>query len=1058
MFLCLLVLVAGAAPVARAADYSWRSVAIGGGGFVSGVIYHPTAADLVYARTDVGGAYRWDAAAAAWIPLNDDLGRDDAQLTGVVSLAVDPSDPERLYLACGQYLPSWGRLGAILRSNDRGATWQRTELTVRLGGNADGRSTGERLVVDPHDGRVLWLGTNQDGLWRSADRGVTWTRMAGLSATQLTLVELDQRGSGATPTTVWVGAVGAGSPLYRSTDNGATWTAIPGLPTGFVPHHAAFDYRDAAGVRLYVAGGDGLGPNGVNTGSVWKLDPATGTAVQLPVPTGQGGFGGVSVDPQRGGVVLVSTIDRWWPGDEVFRTTDGGATWKPLLAGATFTRTAGPWTTASTPHWTGDVDIDPHHPDRAMFITGYGVWATDNLSAADTGGVVTWDFRDRGLDETVPLEVISPAAGAPLIAAYGDIGVFRHLDLNQAPGAAERASPGTGTAPSVAVAGAAPLVLARTHYEGNRGSYSLDGGVTWTGFAAAPAPALANGPGRITVTADGARFVWMPTNAGVYVSTDRGTTWTAAAGAPTGSFKPVADAVSGDHVYVYDPNAGRVAVSTNGGATFAPSPAVVPAGGGELKAAPGHAGHVWLPGGSGGLYRSTNYGASFTAVGGFTAAWRMGLGRAADGADYPALYVWGRRGAVDGLWRSADTAASWTRINDDAHQFGWLNDVSGDARVWGRVYLATGGRGVVVGELAEGLPPYGWTVFTPGAAGTYAPPVDAPGELGPWSLTGVLPGWATLDPVTGQLSGVSTDEPGTTRQFTLRAGATGATMQVNLLTARAGHDAGLANLAARSPVQDTQSPLVTGFVIYGEAVRPILLRGAGPALGQFGLDGFLAKPELVLRQGQQVLARNAAWSSGTESAATLRGVMQRVGAFAWIDGSRDTALLQPLPGGIYTAEIDGLEGASGVALVEAYDASNPVSASLANLSVRARAGTGADILIGGLTINGGGGVRLLVRAVGPGLDDFGLTDTLDDPVLRVMRGSNELARNDNWSARPSEARAARAAAQVAGAFPLGEGSGDAALVIELVEGGYTLQVAGADDGTGVALLEIYVLP
>ncbi len=701
--------------VVRTDYYAWRSVPIGGGGFVSGVVFHPTEPDLFYARTDVGGAYRWHAGEKIWIPLNDDLGRDDSQLTGVVSLALDPNDPDRVYLACGQYLPSWGRLGAILRSDDRGATWRRTEMPIRFGGNADGRSTGERLVVHPHDGRVLWLGTHQDGLWRSNDRGATWSRVEAFAPDQVTLVAIDRRGGGDAAATVWVGTADGAQRLWRSTDGGESWQGVSGLPTDYVPHHADFDYRDPAGVRLYVAGGNGLGPNGVSNGSVWKVDAETATPSRLAPPGGKGGFAGVSVDQTRAGVLLVSTLNRWDPGDEIFRSTDAGATWRPLLADATFERSAGPWSVASTPHWTGDVDIDPTNPDRAIFVTGYGLWATENLTAADSGGKLAWTFLNRGLDETVPLEVVSAFSGAPLVAAYGDIGVFRHRNLDVAPGPEDRASPHMGTAPSVAVAALAPEVRARTHYGATRGSYSLDGGDSWTDFANAPPEAATGNPGRLAVTADGGRFIWIPGVAGAYVSADRGASWTAATGAPRGSFRPAADAVDANHVYIYDGYAGRLAVSADGGASYTlgatrlPSTRL-PAGGGEARAVPGRAGHVWVSAGAGGLYSSDNYGETFARVGGLDEAWRAGFGAPLAPGDHPAVYVWGRRGRTEGIWRSGDAGATWVRINDDARQFGWINDLTGDWQTPGRVYLATSGRGVVVGEAT-----------TTGAAGTAAP-------------------------------------------------------------------------------------------------------------------------------------------------------------------------------------------------------------------------------------------------------------------------------------------------------------------------------------------------
>lgn len=91
--------------------YRWRQVAIGGTGFVTGVLFHPSVRGLAYARTDIGGAYRWDDRSARWIPLNDDLGWDDWNLLGVEAMAVDPAHPDRVYLALGTYAQSWAATG-----------------------------------------------------------------------------------------------------------------------------------------------------------------------------------------------------------------------------------------------------------------------------------------------------------------------------------------------------------------------------------------------------------------------------------------------------------------------------------------------------------------------------------------------------------------------------------------------------------------------------------------------------------------------------------------------------------------------------------------------------------------------------------------------------------------------------------------------------------------------------------------------------------------------------------------------------------------------------------
>ena len=113
------------AEAAVAADpYTWKNVRIDGGGFVPGIVFSRAERNLIYARTDIGGAYRWDQAGQRWIPLLDWVGRDRWGYNGVVSIAADPVDANRVYAAVGMYTNSWDpNNGAVLRSSDRGATW-----------------------------------------------------------------------------------------------------------------------------------------------------------------------------------------------------------------------------------------------------------------------------------------------------------------------------------------------------------------------------------------------------------------------------------------------------------------------------------------------------------------------------------------------------------------------------------------------------------------------------------------------------------------------------------------------------------------------------------------------------------------------------------------------------------------------------------------------------------------------------------------------------------------------------------------------------------------------
>ena len=697
--------------VAQSAAYAWRSVPIKGGGFVSGIITHPTQQNLIYARTDVGGVFRWNEATNVWIPITDWIGRNNSQFMGVESVAIDPSDPSRLYVAVGQYTQSWANTAAVLRSSDQGGHWQTTNLPFKLGGNEDGRGNGERLVVDPNSNNILYLATRNTGLWKSIDFGATWNQVGSFPVAStangvgLVFVQfLKSSGSAGNPTqTIFVGVSQSGNNLYSSTNGGATWNVVAGRPTSLMPHHAALEANGA----MYLTFGDGPGPNGVNSGAVWRYNTGDSSWNNITPPTGQGGFAGVSIDPQHSGTLVVTTVDRWFPRDVLYRSTDSGATWMAIFgaspASSSWDYSSAPWSFSPTPHWIADVEIDPGNPNRVWFVTGYGVFASTNIMSSATGGITNWVFRDTGLEETVVLAIASPPSGALLLSALGDIGGFRHDDLDAAPPVANYFTNRT-TNTSIDFAELAPNIIARAHSGNARGSYSLDGGITWTDFSSRPAAATQIGPNGIAVSADGQTFVWLPKGGGTYYSTDHGATWPASTGGPTdpNSFEtmwPVADRVNSAKFYFYHVTQGRVYVSTDSGHTFSQT-VQLPADGGTLRAAPGFEGHLWQPTSSG-LYRSTDSAANFSRVNSVQEAYQIGFGKAATGQNYPAIYIWGRVNNVTGIFRSDDTAATWVRINDDQTQFGWIGHVAGDPNVYGRVYLGTGGRGIIVGEISN---------------------------------------------------------------------------------------------------------------------------------------------------------------------------------------------------------------------------------------------------------------------------------------------------------------------------------------------------------------------
>ncbi|AKC87593.1 cellulase [Pseudoxanthomonas suwonensis] len=714
-----------ASAASKAEPYVWRNVAIGGGGFVTGLVLHPSERGLAYARTDVGGAYRWDAAARRWIPLTDGLGHADANLTGIESVALDPLDPQRVYLAAGTYTHERAGNGAILRSADRGASFQRADLPFKLGGNELGRGNGERLAVDSNDGRVLLLGSRAHGLWRSEDYGARWKRVDGFPALAtsesaaasnwrrqaigIVAVAFDPASGrpGAPTPVVYAGVSSRDGGLFRSDDAGRTWNPVPGQPTGLRPNHLV---RDARG-DLLVSYGDEPGPDRMNDGAVWRFSPASGAwtditpAPQSTDPSGDGfGWGAVAVDARDPDVIVATTFNRWTPGDDVYRSTDGGRSWTPVFARSEFDHAASPWTAQARPHWLADIEIDPHEPDRVLFVTGYGLWASRDMTALDRGGRVHWTFETAGLEETVPLDLVSPPQGALLVSGLGDIDGFRHDDLQRTT-VQFAAPPRYSNTESLDYAGRQPQLLVRSGHLHHadpavvRAAWSRDGGASWTAFATEPGDG--KGAGRIAIAADGGRVIWHTREGSHWLTDDFGGRWQKVRGLPA-SAVVAADRVTPALWYGFDPVSGDLFVSGDGGVAFEQVDAGVGAIGdwfrGELLPAPDASGVVYFAASWKGLLRWG--GGRLVRLGGVDNAYAAGLGAPKPGRDAPTLFVFGEVGGVTGLYRSDDDGKRWVRIDDPQHRFGSVRMLTGDARVPGRVYLATGGRGIVYGEPA----------------------------------------------------------------------------------------------------------------------------------------------------------------------------------------------------------------------------------------------------------------------------------------------------------------------------------------------------------------------
>ncbi len=688
---------------AQTNSYIWKSVIDGGGGFVTGIVYSQTAQNLVYARTDIGGAYRWSDSANAWIPLTDMMTRNNSDFMGILSIALDPNDTNRIYMQCGKYTQSWAGTGAVLASTDKGASWTIDSLSVKVGGNEDGRGAGERLQVDPNADSILFMGTTVNGLWMSTDYAAHWSKVSSFVPTNLNFVLFDKSsGTAGTATQrVFAGVVNtAGQSLYETTDGGITWNVVAGQPTGVMAIRAVI-----ADSLLYTTFANYQGPNSATAGSVWKYNTSNGVWTNISPSSGSYGFSGISLYPKNPNILVVSTLDRWSPMDEVYLTTNGGSTWQGRLVGATLDHSLAPYTSTVNPHWLASVAMDPFDSSKAMFGTGFGIWACDNLFASTP----TWYFKDQNLEETVPMQIISPPF-TNVMSAMGDYDGFRNDSLDVSPPRG-RYNPPKGTTLSIAFAADVPSKIVKAFNASPFGSYSTDGGNTWRDFrgsrgASFPSGTTAGGTWSIAISADGRNLVWAPNGATMSYSTDNGMTWTKCAGGiqSTPTMTPVADGVNPNIFYAYIAYYGELWRSTDGGRTFGKALSGISGVGSwdQLAAVPGHEGDLWICGDAAGLYHYLiNSGTGPTQVSSVSAAYLMGFGKSATRGGYPAIYLWGTVGGQLGIFQSTDSGSTWARINDDNHQFGYLHQIAGDPRVYGRCYISAEGRGVSYGEPAN---------------------------------------------------------------------------------------------------------------------------------------------------------------------------------------------------------------------------------------------------------------------------------------------------------------------------------------------------------------------
>ena len=736
----------GAAPAPESAayfeagsSYEWRRLPLGAGGWVTGLVIQASTGAM-YARTDVGGAYRYDAAKRVWEQMLLASTVPGASATrdeyAVESIAVSPADARVVLVAVGgDENPGVGKAppttGRVLRSADGGRTWTAASTTFFVSGNEAHRQLSERLAFDPADPQHVLFGTRRQGLWESTDGGADFRQ---ISTAQLPVgvpnrPEQDHGGVSfvsfdtSTPTRAYAGVAGEG--VYRSDDRGRTWRRIATVAGGA---QVPFEGTVTAG-RLLVA---------INTiegdlaGALRRYDPTTDAFTDITPPARASAWA-AAVDPTNpqhlvAGAEAVSSSSLW-------RSVDGGKSWKQF--DIAIDATGVPWlgaTDLAKYMSIGRLVFDPKNPGRLWFAEGMGVWRTDDFTSPKAPSTITWHLDSRGIEELVVADVVVPPGSAP-ISVVADRQGLRSTSLTEYPTEPlvdERFAGGT----DLDYSGRNPRALVWIGAEYNvywndtrvaRGAISLDGGATWKEL-----PNLTKNMfgGNVAVSAtDPNNIVWLPSyfinpfeyanlGKGLYVTTNGGRSWQNKTVDGKNNFHRLmwwlsrqalaSDKVDGGVFYLQNDSADFY-VSTDGGVKWKKAANSAPCGEfnachvyGQIIAAPNTAREVWSSVGEGGLYRSRDRGVTaWEKLPGVDDVHAFGFGAPLRTGGPVTVFLYGKANGDPqlGIWRSEDDGRTWRLLGrTPLDLYAKITTINGDPDHPGRVYVGFGGTGVAYGE------------------------------------------------------------------------------------------------------------------------------------------------------------------------------------------------------------------------------------------------------------------------------------------------------------------------------------------------------------------------